>query len=691
MNEKLTVGELVYKISGDMDNLKTELKKSEAEVGKLKDSMEKTTATTAKMGKQTESTAVSVFKGVAAYDLLKVGIQKVGQFLKESVQASLDAERGLAQTKTNIENAGFAYEDLADTIEESNNKVKGLGFDDEDGQLLSRLVLVTKDMTQAQALLNLSMDLARSKGISLADATKAITLVTQGNNRVLKEYGINLDDTASIADQLTAAQDKLKGSATSYANTVQGQLDIQNEKWKDLKENVGNRLQPVLLKFFDFVETNQASINTLMEAFVSTLEIVIFTVGKLTQFFNVAYNSLKSLAGLIEGTIVKSIQPFVAILEKIGVVSEGTTKAVNDMADSMFQFSKESGDKANTAMSVFLGTAQDTTKASSKLGATIDDTSEALKKIGGASKKSEEDIKSAKQALEDFQNKMVETIDKAKEVRLSLEKDLGNTFSEFATSVKDNFKETTETLAKFVVDAEAKKKELEQQLSLSTDAKEQEDLRKQIADQQSILSSRVGFEDRQSARIAEIRKKLEDAGIDASKAGLEALVTTKTLEQQIQEERANAQLNEFQLFEQNQAQKLVILTDSLIAEVGLLKSKIETQQQYETELTLFLSSEEAKRLKNTEAWAKSTMAKYKEVAQSLQNFLSLKARLEQLSSDTLAPVNASSSASIPASNSSATTTNNRTVNAPVNINVQAKDNLDLKALSREMSFEISRL
>ena len=41
MSEKLTVGELVYKISGDMDNLKTEVKRSDTELKKLQKTMEK--------------------------------------------------------------------------------------------------------------------------------------------------------------------------------------------------------------------------------------------------------------------------------------------------------------------------------------------------------------------------------------------------------------------------------------------------------------------------------------------------------------------------------------------------------------------------------------------------------------------------------------------------------------------------
>lgn len=690
--EKLTVGELVYKISGDMDNLKTELKKSETEVKNLKSAMEKATSSSNAMGKQTESTSVSVFKGAIAYEALKVGVQKVTQFLGDSIKESADSARILAQVKTNVENAGFSYDKLADSIAKTSERALQLGFDDDTaGESLSKLLLVTKDMTQAQSLFALSMDLARAKNISLEDATKTVTLVTQGNSRALKELGIDVSETASIVDQLTEAQDKLKGSAVAFADTTAGKLEIQRQRWANIQQAVGDRLQPVLFKFFDFVEQNQDSINTLMEAFVGTLEVVLFVGGKLVQTFNVLYNSLKATAGLIEGAIVSKFVPLSNVLEKVGLVSKGTTDSVKGMSDSMFEFAKESSDKANKAMSVLVGTSEDTNKSMVKLSTTADATAVSFAGIGKGSKASIQDVQEAKKALDEFQNKMVGVIEKAREARQALEKNLGEAFKNFSDSIKENAKTTVETLSKMVVDANTKITDLRAKLSSETDAERRTEIEKEIAGQQSILNARVGFEERQKEVIAGIRKQLADANIDGSKIGLDALLTTKTLEQQIETDKKNALLNEFQLFEQEQTKKLQSLTTALITEVNLLKSKIETEKKFEADLTAYLQSEQSKRLKGTETWAKGMIKQYKDVADSLQTFLSLQSRVTGLSTDVALPNNASSSAtSIPQTVSNSATTNNKTVNAPVTINATTTSNIDFTAVARDFGFLLSR-
>lgn len=715
--EKLTVGELVYKISGDMDNLKTELKKAEAEVSNLKSAMEKTSASTNAMGKQTESTSVSVFKGVLAYEALKVGIQKVGQFLGASIKESADASRQLAQVKINVENAGFSYDKLASSIANTSEKALQLGFDDDvAGESLSKLLLVTKDMAQAQSLFALSMDLSRAKNISLEEATRAVTLVTQGNSRSLKELGVDVSETASIVDQLTEAQDKLKGSAVAFADTTAGKLEIQRQKWANIQQAVGDRLQPVLFKFFAFVENNQDSINTLMEAFVGTLEVLIFTGGKLVQTFNVIYNSLKAVAGLVEASIVARFIPLVFVLEKLGIVGEGTTKMVKDMTSSMLAFSKESGDKATKALSVLTGATEDTNTSVVKLGTSLVSTSGGFSGIGKGAKATIQSVEEAKKALDEFKNKMIGVIEKAQDVRKALEKDLGESFKKFATSIKENAEETVTTLGKMVVDAGAKITELNKQIadentSLTkkvTDIQSQKgDNTKQVQDakelsverikvlqdevkqNQSILDARVGFELRQAEVIKGIRKQLADANIDGSKIGLDALLNTKTLEQQIEENKKNALLNEFQLFEQRQTLKLQTLTTALITEVNLLKGKIETEKKYEAELTAYLQSEQSKRLKGTEAWAKGMIAKYKDVSDSLQTFLTLQSRVSGLNSQIALPNNATSSASVPQTVSSATT-NNKTVNAPVTINATTTSNIDFTAIARDFGFLLSK-
>lgn len=717
--EKLTVGELVYKISGDMDNLKTELKKAEAEVSNLKSSMEKTSSTTAGMGKQTESTALSVFKGTLAYNAMAEGIKKVGEFLLDSIKESADSARILEQVKTNVENAGFSYEKYAEQINKAGESALQMGFDDDTaGESVSKLLLVTKDMGQAQALLALSMDISRAKNITLEEATKAVILTTQGNSKALKELGIDLKDGATTAELLSEAQDKVKNSAVNYTKTIGGQLDIQAQKWANIKQAVGDKLTPIIMQLFGFIEKHQTGINQGFEIFSNILDVVIFLVSKLSDFVGIAYDSLQSTVALIEGGFTKAIQLVSYGLEKVGLSSKSTTAQIGAMGDSMLDTSKKASDSASNGVSTFFGMTTKATQSTEALTSTLNDTGSALLKVKDKTQNTTGAIQDAKKALEDFQQKMIDVIQKAQDVRKALEKDLGDAFKKFSEDIKSNAKDTVEGLGKMVVDAEAKIKELNQKIvdegkdlakkisdiqsgggdnnKQLQDARDQSAervkvLQDEIKQNQSILDSRVGFETRQAEVIKGIRKQLADANIDGSKIGLDALLNTKTLEQQIEEDRKNATLNSFQLFEQQQNQKLVALTTALIAEVNLLKTKIETEKKFEADLTAYLQSEQSKRLKGTETWAKGMIKQYKDVADSLQTFLSLQSRVTGLSQDVGLPNNASSSAStIPQTVSNSATTTNKTVNAPVTINATTTSNIDFTAVARDFGFLLSK-
>lgn len=194
-----------------------------------------------------ESMATSVFKGVASWDLLKTGITKAVGFLKESITASMQAEREMALVRQNVENAGVAFDSISGKLEEYSKNMMQMGFDDEEtATSVSKLLLVTKDYEKALQLNNLAADLARSKGIALSDATSLVTQVTAGNTRVLKQYGIVLEDGASAADALAAMQDKVKGSMEAFAETTEGKMQIMSVTWGNFKEQIGDIFGPAL-------------------------------------------------------------------------------------------------------------------------------------------------------------------------------------------------------------------------------------------------------------------------------------------------------------------------------------------------------------------------------------------------------------------------------------------------------------
>lgn len=260
--------------------------------------------------KANESVTASVFKAVASWDLLKKAMSTATQFLGSSVKESMETARMMAQVKINVENAGFAYDELAPKMKAVGDSALKLGFDDDVAQeSLSRLLLVTKDMTQAQALFNLSMDLSRNKNISLEEATKAITLVTQGNSRALKELGIDLKDGATTAELLIEAQEKLKGSAGGFADTTAGKMATLNQQWDNMKQQIGDGITPAISKFLGVVQSNMPTIIELFNKLAKGLEQVVDWVAKLTGA------DLINFQANLDGVILKHDE-LVASLEK---------------------------------------------------------------------------------------------------------------------------------------------------------------------------------------------------------------------------------------------------------------------------------------------------------------------------------------------------------------------------------------
>lgn len=194
-----------------------------------------------------ENMATSVFKGVAAWDLLKKGLGMATDFLKSSIEASATAQREMAMVQKNVENAGFAYDSIKGKLGEYSKSMIQMGFDDEEtATSVSRLMLVTKDYEKSLTLNNLAADIARNKGIGLEEASKAVTMALAGNLKMLKQYVPDLDASTSSADALAAVQDKLKGSMETFAATTEGKMAIMKVTWGNFKEQVGDIFGPAL-------------------------------------------------------------------------------------------------------------------------------------------------------------------------------------------------------------------------------------------------------------------------------------------------------------------------------------------------------------------------------------------------------------------------------------------------------------
>lgn len=129
----------------------------------------------------------------------------------------------------------------------SDEALSKFGFDNEEAAVsIARLLQATQNGPFAFQAFSAAMDLARYKGIGLEEATQALILAFQGNARLLKQFGIEVDDHASKETILAAIMKTVQGQAGAYSQTLQGQLDITRQLGKEGSESLGGLFAPAI-------------------------------------------------------------------------------------------------------------------------------------------------------------------------------------------------------------------------------------------------------------------------------------------------------------------------------------------------------------------------------------------------------------------------------------------------------------
>ena len=120
---------------------------------------------------------------------------------------------------------------------------------------LAKLTRVTGDVTKAQDLLSLAMDVSAGTGKDLSTVTDALVKAQNGNLGALKRLGVPLSDTIIKTKDLAAANDLMAksygGAAAANADTFSGKLAIFNERIGEAKEAIGTAILTAIQPFAD--------------------------------------------------------------------------------------------------------------------------------------------------------------------------------------------------------------------------------------------------------------------------------------------------------------------------------------------------------------------------------------------------------------------------------------------------------
>ena len=387
-----------------------------------------------------------IVKGLASYDLLKQAASATFGFISDAVGESAKASGEWAQIKQNINNAGLSFDDLSGKLKVYSDAAIQMGFDDEETALsVSKLTLITHDYNQALQLNQLAMDLARSKNISLTDASHAIALVTQGNTRALKDYGIEMSETASIADVLNLAQQKVGGSAAAFADTTAGKLQTLQQQWDNIKQTVGDELMPTLMDLFKVIEDNLPAITAAFKGLADVLKVTIGTIGT-----------------VVSG-VISVAQGFGETLGNISLLMEGYSLNTDDASKNTDIFGNNITDAKNN-LNLFGVHVDNTTGKVTGLTGAFDS-------LGTGSKKSQQQIQDEQQALKDTVGVMSDLIASVSKFSITSPSDMAkfmkalddtsSSSKDFQNEIKTDFNAVSSSIKSTQSDIDALKKKMD--------------------------------------------------------------------------------------------------------------------------------------------------------------------------------------------------------------------------------------
>jgi hypothetical protein len=241
-------GELQFVAQLDTTKLETNARKAETSLTHLGDSADKA-------GTKSQNIFSSIAGGVLALG----AAEKTIEFFGDSIREALDAEDTAARFKNTLESINRAdiFDELMGAADKLQAKFKYLD-NDEIVAVFNKLITYGKlTKNQIEQLTPVIIDFAAKQRISIEQGSSIIIKALEGNTRSLKEYGIELKKGATEADRFTAIMTQLKGkvegAGEAFQNTATGGIAVARQELKDMEEQIGNKLIPVLSGFLKWV------------------------------------------------------------------------------------------------------------------------------------------------------------------------------------------------------------------------------------------------------------------------------------------------------------------------------------------------------------------------------------------------------------------------------------------------------
>jgi hypothetical protein len=204
-----------------------------------------------------ERAAFSIKKAAVPAGL---ALAALGAVAIDSVKAFAEDEAAASKLATTLKNSAGATDGQVKSVEEfiTKTSIAAAVADDELRPALDKLVRGTGDVTKAQDLLGLALDISAGTGKDLGSVSDALSKAFNGSLGPLKKLDpalASLVENGASTDEVFAALGKtFSGQASVAANTTQGKMKSLGIQMGEFKESIGAIIAPLAMKLIPYLQ-----------------------------------------------------------------------------------------------------------------------------------------------------------------------------------------------------------------------------------------------------------------------------------------------------------------------------------------------------------------------------------------------------------------------------------------------------
>jgi len=332
---------LTLKLLADVDNFTKNLKTADKDVSTFGDKV-------SEFGKKAGLAFAAAGAAAVAY---------AGKLAVDGVKAAIEdaaAQTKLALTLKNVTGATEAQISATEDYITKTSLAVGI-TDDELRPSLERFARATGDLTKAQKLQAVAIDVAAGSGKSLETVTNAMAKAAEGNTAALGRLGIGLSaaqlKTMTLDDITAKLADTFENQAAAKADTFQGKLTRLQIAFDEGKETVGAYILDAITPMVNLIVKNvipaiQDFTSNLGDKLAPVMRVIQPIINGLRSAFNTVQESLRRNNDELRPffNLLKNIADFVvtyvapAIGETLGMAFKALGRIISTIIDQFADF-----------------------------------------------------------------------------------------------------------------------------------------------------------------------------------------------------------------------------------------------------------------------------------------------------------------------------------------------------------------